>query len=198
LSVRDRTIVTLTALITRNQTIELPSYVNLALDNGVTPGEISEIITHLAFYSGWVNATTAIAVVKDIFASVDRGGSVPAAAPQLLPLDQAVEDRRAASRAAGRRARSLRGSSSSRVMSCFATCGCARTLRLGIGACDRQRADHLRPGSPDHVPPQPSDGQRPDEGTGSGVLAHLAFYAGWPNAFSAVPVVKGVFESRPS
>jgi 4-carboxymuconolactone decarboxylase len=32
----------------------------------------------------------------------------------------------------------------------------------------------------------------------SEVLTHLAFYAGWPNAFSAVPVVKGVFEGRPS
>jgi 4-carboxymuconolactone decarboxylase len=32
----------------------------------------------------------------------------------------------------------------------------------------------------------------------SEVLAHLAFYAGWPNVFSAVPVVKGVFDSRPN
>ena len=56
LSVRDRSIVTLAALIARNQTIEMPFYLNLALDNGVKPREISEIITHLAFYSGWANA----------------------------------------------------------------------------------------------------------------------------------------------
>jgi len=52
LNTRDRSIVTLAALIARNQTIEMPFYLNLALDNGVKPREISEIITHLAFYSG--------------------------------------------------------------------------------------------------------------------------------------------------
>ena len=49
---------TLTALIARNQMVELPYHLNLALDNGVKPGEISEIITHLAFYSGWANGTS--------------------------------------------------------------------------------------------------------------------------------------------
>jgi 4-carboxymuconolactone decarboxylase len=44
LALRDRSIVTLAALIARNQTIEMPYYVNLALDNGVTPLEMSEII----------------------------------------------------------------------------------------------------------------------------------------------------------
>jgi 4-carboxymuconolactone decarboxylase len=28
------------------------------------------------------------------------------------------------------------------------------------------------------------------------VLTHLAFYVGWPNVFSALPVAKGVFEER--
>jgi 4-carboxymuconolactone decarboxylase len=51
LSPRDRSIVTLAALIARNQTIEMPYYLNLALNNGVKPREISKIITHLAFYS---------------------------------------------------------------------------------------------------------------------------------------------------
>jgi len=52
LSPRDRSMVTIAALIARNQTIEMPYYFNVALDNGVKPAEISEIITHLAFYSG--------------------------------------------------------------------------------------------------------------------------------------------------
>src|ERR1700742_2606888 len=64
LSPRDRSIVTLSVLIARNQTVELPYHLNLALDNGVKPGEISEIITHLAFYSGWANATSAAGVTK--------------------------------------------------------------------------------------------------------------------------------------
>ena len=56
LNLRDRSIVTLAALITRNQTAEMPHYLNFALDNGVKPSEVSEIVTHLAFYAGWGNA----------------------------------------------------------------------------------------------------------------------------------------------
>jgi 4-carboxymuconolactone decarboxylase len=55
------------ALVARIQTIELPFHFSLALDNGVKPAELSEIITHLAFYAGWANAMSAIAVAKDIF-----------------------------------------------------------------------------------------------------------------------------------
>src|SRR4051794_11009402 len=75
----------------------MPYYLNLALDNGVKPGEASEIITHLAFYAGWVNAMSAVAVAKDIFAQRGIGpDQLPAASPQLLPLDQAAENLRAA------------------------------------------------------------------------------------------------------
>jgi 4-carboxymuconolactone decarboxylase len=68
LSRRDRSVVTLAALIGRNQTTALSDHLKLALDHGVKPTEISEIITHLAFYSGWANAMAAVAVVKDVFA----------------------------------------------------------------------------------------------------------------------------------
>jgi 4-carboxymuconolactone decarboxylase len=52
LDTRDRSIVTVAALIARNDALELPFYLTVALDNGVAPREMSEIITHLAFYSG--------------------------------------------------------------------------------------------------------------------------------------------------
>src|SRR5947209_8754886 len=52
LNARDRSLVTLSALITRNQTAEMRGYFSLALDSGVKPSEISEMITHLAFYAG--------------------------------------------------------------------------------------------------------------------------------------------------
>jgi alkylhydroperoxidase/carboxymuconolactone decarboxylase family protein YurZ len=68
----DRSIVIIAALIARNQTIEMPRYFNSALDNGVKPRELSEIITHLAFYSGWGNAASAAAVAKDM-AEVRQG-----------------------------------------------------------------------------------------------------------------------------
>src|SRR5437879_13269953 len=67
LAPRDRSIATLAALIARNQTIEMPYHFNLALDHGIKPREISEIITHLAFYPGWANAKSAVARAKDVF-----------------------------------------------------------------------------------------------------------------------------------
>src|SRR3989441_9678182 len=97
LTPRDRSIVTIAALIARNQTIEMPHYFNRALDNGVKPREISEIITHLAFCSGWANAMSAVAVAKEVFAKRGIGADqVPPASPELLPLDEAAEAQRAA------------------------------------------------------------------------------------------------------
>jgi len=96
LAPRDRSIVTLAALIARNQTTDMPYYVNLALDNGVRPREISEVITHLAFYSGWPNAMSAVAVTKDVFAARKVGNDqLPPVSPQPLPLDEAAEAQRA-------------------------------------------------------------------------------------------------------
>ena len=69
LTPRDRSIVTLAALIARNQTVEMPAYLNRALDSDVKPGEISEIITHLAFYSGWPNASRQASVAQEVFAA---------------------------------------------------------------------------------------------------------------------------------
>jgi 4-carboxymuconolactone decarboxylase len=95
---RDRSIVTLGALIARNQTFEMAQYMNLALDNGVKAREVSEIITHLAFYAGWANAASAVAVAKDVFAARKIGADqLPAASPQqLLPLNEEAEESRAA------------------------------------------------------------------------------------------------------
>jgi 4-carboxymuconolactone decarboxylase len=96
LSARDRSIVTIAALIARDQTVELPYYLNLALDNGVKPAEISEIITHLAFYTGWANAMNAVLASKDVFKNRNIGADQlsPASGAQL-PLDEASEAQRA-------------------------------------------------------------------------------------------------------
>src|SRR3954447_20587938 len=92
LATRDRGIVTLAALIARNQTTELDHYLSLALDNGVKPREISEIMTHLAFYSGWDNAMVAVAVAREVLAQRAIGADqLPAASPEPLPLDEAAE-----------------------------------------------------------------------------------------------------------
>src|SRR6516162_377013 len=92
LTPRDRSIVTLAALIARNQSIDLPNQVGRALDNGVKPREISEIVTHLAFYSGLSNAMTGAAAAKEVFAARGVGvDQLPSAAPARLPLDEEAE-----------------------------------------------------------------------------------------------------------
>jgi 4-carboxymuconolactone decarboxylase len=96
LTARDRSIVTLAALIARNQTVEMPAYLNRALDSDVKPGEISEIITHLAFYSGWPNAMSATSVAQEVFAARKIGiDQLPQATGPQLSLDETAEAQRA-------------------------------------------------------------------------------------------------------
>jgi 4-carboxymuconolactone decarboxylase len=67
LSKRDRSLVTVAALIALNRPDQLRSHLALARQNGVTEDELIETITHMAFYSGWPSAVSAIAVAKDVF-----------------------------------------------------------------------------------------------------------------------------------
>jgi 4-carboxymuconolactone decarboxylase len=67
LSQRDRSLVTVSALIAMNRPDQLRSHLVRARDNGVTQEELVETITHLAFYSGWPNAMTAVSVAKEVF-----------------------------------------------------------------------------------------------------------------------------------
>jgi 4-carboxymuconolactone decarboxylase len=67
LSKRDRSLITVAALIALNRPDQLRSHLGRARQNGVTQEELIETITHLAFYSGWPNAVTAIGVAREIF-----------------------------------------------------------------------------------------------------------------------------------
>jgi 4-carboxymuconolactone decarboxylase len=67
LSKRDRSLVTVSALITLNRPDQLRSHIALARRNGVTETEIVEAITQLAFYSGWPNAIAAVGVAREVF-----------------------------------------------------------------------------------------------------------------------------------
>lgn len=67
LSKRDRSLVTVSALIALNRPDQLRSHLMRARDNGVTQEEVVEAITHLAFYAGWPNAVTAVGVAKEVF-----------------------------------------------------------------------------------------------------------------------------------
>ena len=65
---RDRSLVTISALIAMNRPDQLRSHLALARQNGVTETEIVEAITHLAFYAGWPNAVSAVAIAREVFA----------------------------------------------------------------------------------------------------------------------------------
>jgi 4-carboxymuconolactone decarboxylase len=67
LSKRDRSLVTVAALIALNRPEQLRFHLNKALDNGLKKEELIEVITHLAFYSGWPNAMSAIMIAKEVF-----------------------------------------------------------------------------------------------------------------------------------
>jgi 4-carboxymuconolactone decarboxylase len=66
LSPRDRSIVTVSALIAMNRIEQLPFHLALARDNGVGRDELAELITHLAFYSGWPTAASAVNLLKQL------------------------------------------------------------------------------------------------------------------------------------
>lgn len=198
LAPRDRSIVTLTALIARNQTIEMPYHFNLALDSGVKAREVSEIITHLAFYSGWANAMSAVAVAKDVFIAHNIGAEhLPAVSVTPLPIDEAAEARRATS------VQEQFGASFPGVVQ-YTTDILFRDLWLRPDLAPRDRSlvtvsaliangqtAQLTP----HLNRAMDNGLTQTEA--SEAITQLAFYVGWPNVFSAMPVAKDVFAKRP-
>ena len=80
LSLRDRSIVTLTALISQGMTdSSLTYHLQTARQNGITRTEIAEIITHIAFYAGWPKAWAAFRLAKDVWADDVEGDDAKAA-----------------------------------------------------------------------------------------------------------------------
>lgn len=65
---RDRSLVTVAALTTAGNPEQLAYHLGLAKQNGLTEAELTEAITHLAFYAGWPRAMSAMTVAKQVFA----------------------------------------------------------------------------------------------------------------------------------
>lgn len=198
LSPRDRSLITVAVLIARNQTTELPSHLNLALDSGVKASEISEVITHLAFYSGWANALSAVAVARDVFRARGIGADqLPPAEGPLLPIDQASEARRAAfvEQSVGPVAPGIVQYTSDPLFQDL-------WLRPALAPRDRSLVTISTLVATGQVAQLSAHLNRAmDNGLtkaeASEVLTHLLFYTGWPSVFSAIPVAKDVFEKRP-
>ena len=194
LAPRDRSLVVISSLIAGGSAAQLTSHLRIGLENGLKPGEISEIITHQAFYSGWPNAVSAVNVAHEVFKA--QGINTAAFQPGGVPLATPASD---ASRAAKVRAEvapvaPALADYTNRVL--FADLW----RRPGLTARDRSLATiaalvttgdtaqldfHLRLGM--------------DNGLTREQIAeavnHLAFYAGWPKAMAAVPVLKTVFDT---
>jgi 4-carboxymuconolactone decarboxylase len=198
LSARDRSLVTVAALIARNQAAPLASYLNRALDEGVKAAELSEVITHLAFYSGWGNAMAAAAVAKGVFQARGIGADqLPPASGLLLPMDEAAESKRAAA------VEQNVGPVSPGVVQ-YTSDPLFHDLwrRPALAPRDRSLvtvsaliASGQVAQITFHLNRAMDNGLTQSEA--AEVLTHLLFYAGWPNVMSAVPVAKDVFEKRP-
>ena len=183
---------------TRNQTAEMAHYLNFALDKGVKPSEVSEIVTHLAFYAGWGNAMDAVAVIKEVFATRKiAADQLPPASPKLLALNEAAEADRA------KRVGDLFGAAFPGVTQ-YTTDVLFRDLWLRPGLASRDRslvtisslvASGQAAQLTGHVNIGMNNGLTQVEIAEA--LTHLAFYVGWPNVFSAMPIAKDVFEKRP-
>lgn len=198
LSPRDRSLISVAALIARGQAGALGHYAAQALDNGVTPAELSETILHLAYYSGWGNAMAATAPVSAVFAERNIGtDALPAVEPdQPLPLDEAAEATRK------RNVGEQFGAVAPGLVD-YTTDYLFRDLWLRPGLAPRDRslvtvAALVAGGQVAQVTFHL--GRAMDNGLtreqAAEVVTHLAFYAGWPNAMSAIAVFKDVFAKR--
>ena len=197
LSPRDRSLITVAVLIARIQTIGMLHYFNIALDSGVTPGELSEIVTHLAFYSGWSNSLSAVPILKEIFAQRGIGvDQLPEISPQLLPLEERAEAQRAAT------VEQNFGAVAPGLVQ-YTTDLLFRDLWLRPALVPRDRSlitvtALIASGQVAQITYHLN--RAIDAGLtrrqASEMLTHLAFYTGWPPVFSALPLVKEIFEKR--
>jgi len=197
LAPRDRSLITVAALIAGGHTPQMTGHFNRALDNGVKPDEIAAVITHLAFYSGWPRAVSAIGVAKEVFEKRGIATDQLALGPgDLLAVDQASDAPRAAAVEAqmGGTAPALARYTNDVLFGDL-------WRRPDLAPRDRSLVTItalIAAGQVDQLP------FHLDRGMNNGLtrteisetITHLAFYAGWPRAVSAVPVARKVFEAR--
>ena len=67
LSKRDRSLITCAALVATGKTEQMTFHFPRALENGVTKSEVIELITHLAFYTGWPSSMSALNKARELF-----------------------------------------------------------------------------------------------------------------------------------
>lgn len=195
LAPRDRSLITVAALVSTGKSAQIGGHVIRALNNGIEPHEIGELITHLAFYSGWPNAISAVAEVKKVF---DERGIAPVADSNAarIGLEAAAEAARAGTvNETVAPASPVLADLTNRVL--FGDLW----QRPELSPRDRSLvtiAALIAIGQPEQLPFHANRAM--DNGLtraeAAEVPAHLGFYAGWPRAMSAVPVLERVFAAR--
>lgn len=197
LSPRDRSLVTISALIAAGRTGQLTGHLGRALTNGVTPHEISGVLTHLAFYAGWPAAVSALPVAQEVFRERGVDLSTLTLEAEALPApgsdaDRAAEVERNVGRVAPGLARLTSGvlfgdlwrrpDLAPRDRSLATIAGLVATGDV------EQLAFHVRLGIENGLT---------QEEIGEAVT-HLAFYAGWPRAMAAARVLAEVASASAS
>jgi 4-carboxymuconolactone decarboxylase len=181
LSPRDRSLVVISALIATNKPAQLQGHLGRALNNGVTPVEASGVLTHLAVYSGWPNAVSALEVYDSVYTArkIDFA-QLQAVAPRLPPLagDNGVAAPAFAETFARLNRQVVaddlwrRGDLSLRDRSLVTI-----AALTAMGEAD-QLPGYLRRGAEAGL----TGGQIGE------AMTHLAFYAGWPRATQALQI----------
>lgn len=197
LSLRDRSFVTISALISRNADAALKFELLRALKNGVRPSEIAEAILHLAYYAGWGNAWSAQQVADEIFSSCEMS------ADDLAPINPVLDSYDVEDEAV--RAASVEGQFNEIAPSLVKYTEKLIYLDLWRRPGLERRARYIitvasliSTGNAQHLKFQLTRAMRAGitrEEIGE-ILLHTAFYAGWPSAFSALPYVSEVLSEQ--
>ena len=188
LSPRDRSLITVSVTHALYATNQLRGHLGRALDNGVTPEEISEVISHLVFYSGFPKAANAVSLAAEVFAA--RGLPMPEVGPAAPAVEEPVEPARGVYLGAP-----YLGLLRNTVLygDVWERPGLSprdRSLITLASAQALEQASEFR----GHVGRGLNNGLTPVEI--SELITHVAFYAGWPGAVMASQAVIEVLGER--
>lgn len=199
LSPRDRSLVTVSALIARSGFQQLINHSRRAMANGLRPAELIELVAHMAFYAGWPSAMSAIATLRQVFAAEGLDWQdVAAEYEDRLPLCDAAQGlpRSVAEALQGDDVAALRDYTDRVIWSDL-------WQRRTLAPRDRSLATVtclIASGDLEQLPFHVSLALRNGLSAAElmGVLTHLAFYAGWPKAMTALPILRQALTDGPA
>jgi 4-carboxymuconolactone decarboxylase len=191
LSPRDRSLVTISALIAMGRTAQLEGHLGRALANGVKPGEATGVLTHLAIYCGWPSAVSALEVYDRVFTARGVDPAILQAPVSRLPEAASADGQeRDVERQFGAFAPKFAELTNDVVFDDL-------WRRADLSPRDRSLvtiAALSAMGDVDQLEPYLKRGR--DNGLAredvAEALTHLAFYAGWAKATKALSMARAV------